>query len=106
LVIRSRPADYAKKSGWEARIVSLFFRGHTNFVDAVQKRAERYMQAVEFMNHPPKDATIIQALPPQTLQTGRTSQDLDALAADYATGRTQGELAMERFQGCNDNSFD
>jgi predicted patatin/cPLA2 family phospholipase len=99
VVIRSQPAAYVKKSGWEDWIVSLVFRGQMNFVYAIQKRAERYMQVVEFMNQPPKDTTIIQVLPPQTLQTRRTSQDLDALKADYAMGLAQGELAMARFQG-------
>ena len=106
VVIRSQPAAYVKKSSWEARIVSLFFHRQTNFVDAIQKRAERYMQAIKFMNQPPKDATIIQVIPPHTLQTRRTSQDLDALKADYAMGLKQGELAMARFQGQDANSSD
>ena len=97
VVIRSQIADYVKKKGVETKIVSFIFRKNANFVKAVKKRAQRYMEAVSFINNSPRDAQIIQLAPERPLYTSRTSQDLDALNADYQLGLKQGQMLVGQF---------
>ncbi len=90
-VIRTRPALYKKKKGFENIISSFATRKWPMLSKAVKRQAETYSRCVDFILNPPKDVTIIQIAPEAPLYTGRTTQDIESLLADYETGRKQGE---------------
>jgi predicted patatin/cPLA2 family phospholipase len=55
------------------------------------------MQAVTFIQNPPKDARVIEVSPPDSFQTSRLTNNVNVLKADYRTGMKQGETAIERW---------
>jgi predicted patatin/cPLA2 family phospholipase len=100
VVVRSRPAAFFKKPGFESRAMPFLFRNRAALVRAMQTSPATYRRSVEFMLAPPADCTIVQIAPPEPLATKRTSRDKDALGRDYALGRSLGLDAMNRW---NDN---
>ncbi|MBP7734872.1 MAG: patatin family protein [Spirochaetes bacterium] len=102
-VIRTRPAHFRKKKGIENYISSFATRAWPKLSDAVKAQAETYSRCVDFILNPPNDATIIQIAPETQLRTGRTTQDIGSLLADYKTGRKIGEEFVFRWEqviGC------
>jgi predicted patatin/cPLA2 family phospholipase len=97
LVIRSRPAAFVKESGWSARLAPLLFRDRPAVASAMRRTAERYQRAVAFVRAPPADCHIVHVAPARPLATRRTTQRLEALRADYATGRSAAEDAILRW---------
>jgi predicted patatin/cPLA2 family phospholipase len=90
VVIRTRPALYRKKKGLENYISSFATRRWPALSEAVKNQADTYGRCVDFIYNPPPDVRIIQIAPEVSLKTGRTSQDMNALLADYELGRSLG----------------
>ena len=99
VVVRSRPAGYVKEARWSSRLTPLLFRDRPAVAAAMQRTAERYRRAVAFLRSPPPGCQIIHVAPARPLVTQRTTQDLEALRADYATGRAAAEDAIRRWPG-------
>jgi predicted patatin/cPLA2 family phospholipase len=87
LVIRSRPAATVKRNHALSRPVTALLFRNPAVARASLATAERYQQAVRFVQQPPNDAQIVQLAPEQPLRTKRVTQDLACLRADYEYGR-------------------
>lgn len=86
IVIRSRPSATVKRASALARpVAALLFRTPA-VARASLYTAQRYQQAVRFIQAPPHDAQIIELAPQVALQTKRTTQNPDHLRADYVSG--------------------
>ncbi len=94
VVVRTRPAVYRKKKGLENYISSYATRAWPKLSAAVKNQADTYSQCADFILNPPEDAIIIQIAPEEPLKTGRTTQKIESLLADYDTGRRAGEAFM------------
>ena len=63
VVIRSRTANFFKVGSLSDRLTALALYRDRGVMKAVQKTAERYKRAVDFMAHPPSDCKIVQIAP-------------------------------------------
>lgn len=93
VVIRSRPAAYRKKKGFETRLLRWAYRKQPRLQAVAENRAVRYNQSVGWLENPPADAEVIHITPPESMQTRRTTQSSTALETDYATGLKDGHEA-------------
>lgn len=96
VVIRTRPGDYVKKYGYESRLTSLLYRNHPGLSGAITSQADRYREAVAFINHPPPGVAIYHVAPDTPLETSRTGQERSALLRDYIRGYQIGLNAISR----------
>jgi predicted patatin/cPLA2 family phospholipase len=97
LVIRSRPAEFAKRASVLGHLGALPFRKASAFARAVRQAHQAYRGAIAFMQSPPNDCEIVQVAPARKLATGRTTQHRQALEQDYALGRELGAHAIGRW---------
>jgi predicted patatin/cPLA2 family phospholipase len=86
VVIRSRPADYIKKQSRLMFIFSLYFKNYPRLVEQFRKRAEVYMEAIDFINNPPAGIRITQIAPPRDLNISRTTRNKNVLRSVYEKG--------------------
>jgi predicted patatin/cPLA2 family phospholipase len=97
-VIRSRPADYVKKGSSLTPLFSLIFREHTRLVGALKNRHVTYMEAVRFIQNPPKGVRVREIAPPPNTGVGRTTRDMDLLRALYQIGIVHGYEFIARYK--------
>ncbi|MEY4580007.1 MAG: hypothetical protein RL701_4710 [Pseudomonadota bacterium] len=97
LVIRSRPPRFIKRASMLSRLSALAYGASPAFAHAIVHAHEAYRDAVSFILAPPSDCEIVHVAPAQPLATGRTTQAIAALEADYELGRRAGELAIQRW---------
>jgi predicted patatin/cPLA2 family phospholipase len=98
-VIRSRPADYVKKASRLIPLFSIFFRKYPRLVEALNKRHVTYMEAVKFIQNPPRGVRVREIAPPPKTGVGRTTRDTDLLKALYQTGVARGNEFIARYLG-------
>jgi predicted patatin/cPLA2 family phospholipase len=94
-VIRSRSADYVKKQSPFFLIFALYFRKYPRLVEMFKKRAGVYMQAVDFIRHPPEGVRVTQITPPPDAGIGRTTRNEAILKAAYSMGINYGMNFMK-----------
>ncbi len=94
VVVRTRPGAFRKKKGMENYLSSFATRRWPKLSRAVKSQADTYSRCVDFILDPPRDAAICQIAPEGPLKTGRTTQKVELLLADYDTGRRAGEAFM------------
>ena len=94
VVVRSRPREFGGPSRLESVIASAMLRDHPGLVQAFLRYREVYARSVAFVRDPPAGCRIVEIVPDRPLETGRTTRDALALAADYALGREAGERAI------------
>ncbi len=99
VVIRTRPAAYVKKKGIENRVSSLATGRHPALSRAILGQAGTYGSCMDFILSPPADTRIFQVAPADALATGRTTQDVRTLTADYELGRKLGDGFIDRWEG-------
>lgn len=91
VVMRTRPAWFRKKKGLENHLSALATRRWPRLSAAVREQAATYGICMDFIETPPPGVTIVQIAPAAPLHSGRTTQVLDLLLADYSLGRRHGE---------------
>lgn len=94
-VIRSRPSNYVKKQSPFFFIYALYFRKYPNLVESFKNRAARYMEAVNFIRHPPMGARVSEIAPPPDTGVSRTTTDENVLRAAYQTGIDYGRSFLK-----------
>jgi predicted patatin/cPLA2 family phospholipase len=94
-VIRSRPSDYVKKQSPFTFIFSIYFRKYPRLVEKFKQRANNYMNAVNFIHHPPKGVRITEFSPPNNADIGRTTRNETVLRATYKTGIDYGNRFLK-----------
>ncbi len=89
MVIRTRPADYIKKSIFESRVLPLLFSSQPAFKKALQLREKKYMESVQFIKNPPAGVEIVE-IAPDVINTGRTTRNRGVVENDYWRGHVKG----------------
>jgi len=99
VVIRSRPHAVVKKASFVSSVLTpLFFREYPALAGAMLRTADRYQEAVRWIQAPPADCQVVHVAPVAPLQSGRTTQERGKLVKDYAVGREAGERAMREWE--------
>ena len=94
-VIRSRPSDYVKKQSQFTFILSIYFRKYPRLMEKFKQRARNYMDAVDFIHHPPEGIRITEFAPPNGAGIGRTTQNEAVLRATYQMGIDYGNKFLK-----------
>lgn len=97
MVIRSRPSDYVKSSFFESKLLPIVFNSYPALKKALQQREKRYMESVEFINHPPSGVEIIE-IAPEKILTGRTTRKKSIVEHDYMQGHVKGYAAVSELK--------
>ena len=98
IVIRSRPSGVVKRSNAFTRPMAALLSRTPAVAKASLHTAQRYQEAVQFIQAPPQDAQIIELAPIEPLRTKRTTQDPERLRSDYASGHALTHRSRERLQ--------
>ncbi|MEJ2764959.1 patatin family protein [Photobacterium sp. MCCC 1A19761] len=85
-VVLSRPLGYQKSPVRHPWLINALFRDTPKLAEAMLRRAERYNQAIAFINQPPADCELTVIAPPPEFSVGRTTTDPDKLQAGYRLG--------------------
>ncbi|UXI03981.1 patatin family protein [Photobacterium sp. TY1-4] len=85
-VVLSRPLGYQKSPMRHPWLINKLFRNTPKLAEAMLHRAERYNQAIAFINQPPADCELTVIAPPPEFSVGRTTTDPDKLQAGYRLG--------------------
>ncbi len=97
LVLRSRPFDYTMKRRKPNQLMRLTLRRHPELRATIERRAQRYNDALGFTRNPPAGVRILELNPPNDFESSRLSQNFKALTRDYRRGLTAGEDAISRW---------
>lgn len=101
-VVLSRPLSFEMKSVKYPRLVKAIFKKNPRLVQAMLLRAKIYNASIEFIRHPPKDATIRVIAPPENYSVKRLTMDKNKLFTGYDLGVEAGEnhlLALRNLAG-------
>ena len=100
IVIRSRPSDYIKKQNPLILLIfSIYFKKYPKLVEKFKQRAQNYMDAVNFIHHPPQGIRITELAPPNDIDIGRTTQKENVLRSSYQKGIDYGNEFLKRRRG-------
>lgn len=89
-IIRSRPSGYIKKESPFSFLFHLFFRKYPGLAAAMKSRHRVYMEAVEFIKSPPAGVEVYEIAPPEGLNIGRATKNMDLLNEAYKSGINSG----------------
>jgi predicted patatin/cPLA2 family phospholipase len=95
VVIRTRPMQARKKTGLTPLFGSIFLKNYPNLRRRVAEQAERYNEAIRFLESPPSDVDIIQVAPNLPLRSGRTTRNTLSLVSDYQDGIESGNRIVQ-----------
>ncbi|MCW8345785.1 patatin family protein [Vibrio sp. ZSDZ65] len=90
-VILSHPLSYEMKASRSAWLVQALLAKYPSIAQAMKVRAENYNQSLEFIRHPPKDATIRVITPPEDFAVKRLTMNQKTLHQGYKMGLAAGE---------------
>lgn len=94
MLLRTRPADYVKKSFIESSIIPRFFGRYPELKKTMMSRDRIYNESLKFIDSPPAGIEIINICP-NNMKTGRTTSDLSLIEKDYMEGKKTGLAAAE-----------
>jgi predicted patatin/cPLA2 family phospholipase len=89
-VVRSRPSAAVKKADLENRMLRLAFQRMPGLRAGLERLPETYRDSVRLIHRPPRGITMTEFAPAGPLRAGRTTQDREALLADYEQGYALG----------------
>ncbi|HOW82313.1 MAG TPA: patatin family protein [Spirochaetota bacterium] len=90
-VLRTRPGNYVKHDRFSVGPLGFVLRKYPNLADSVRKRAERYMEAVDFIRKPPAGVQVTEIAPSGKIRAGRTTRDIRKLEELYREGEIAGK---------------
>ncbi|TVX86802.1 patatin-like phospholipase family protein [Paenibacillus agilis] len=99
MVIRSRPHAFTMRSSKVNYPTRWVLRRYPRLVDALDNRANKYQEAIDFMRNPLEDVRIIEVNPPAEFKTERLTRDIEVLNRDYMLGCTIGEQLVREWNG-------
>ncbi len=98
IVLRSRTSDYVKKQSRLTFIFSLYFRNYPRLVEKFKRRAQNYMESVNFIQNPPQGVHVIELAPPGNSGVSRITQNEVALRANYEAGIDYGNNFIKKWK--------
>ncbi len=94
-VILSHPLSYQMKPAKYPWLLKRVLSKYPNIAESMLVRASNYNQSLDFIRHPPKDATIRVIAPPENFAVKRLTMNKDALNDGYNMGRIAGREHLE-----------
>ncbi len=94
LVIRSRPIHVTKRPSPADAVTGLLLRRHPALAGLARNVARTYRDSLAFLQTPPRALKLVHMGPSQPMQTGRTTQRVSSLQADYMLGRRCAEAHL------------
>ncbi len=91
VVIRSRHKYYVKRKSWFSFMYKALFLRYPVMAEAMRKRHERYMEAVNFINNPPEGVEVYEISPPENLKISRVTKNRKVLDETYLSGINSGK---------------
>lgn len=89
-VVLSRPLGYRKRVSPTPKLMRQFFHDHARLFEAVLCRAERYNQALDFIQSPPQGCRVTAIAPPAEFPVKRFTREAELLERGYQCGRESG----------------
>lgn len=90
-IVRTAPANKKISKSLLDRFGEIYYRRNSQLRNAFVKNHEKYNQAIDFINDPPKGIIIRQISPEKELKAGLYTNSIPDLEADYQYGFTSGE---------------
>ena len=90
LVLRTRPINSTIKQSWADYFGSKYFKSTPKLSKTFEKAFEKYNEAIQFMEKPPKGIKIEQIGPKRFLNSGTYSYSKKSLMSDYRYGLDKG----------------
>lgn len=97
MVLRSRPYSYTMKQRNSNYWQNLFLKGSPKLVEAFNRRAQKYQEAIDFMRNPPEGIRIMELNPPESFPVKRLTKDISILKQGYRWGYEAGIKIMEKW---------
>jgi predicted patatin/cPLA2 family phospholipase len=85
-IIRTAPKDMKFTQSWPDYLASFYNRNDPKIKDVFESNHQRYNDAINFINNPPKGLIISQIAPESPLRAGTYSNSIAAITADYKYG--------------------
>ncbi|MGK8872920.1 patatin-like phospholipase family protein [Pseudomonas aeruginosa] len=85
-IILSRPLGYRKKASRMPWLTASLMRRHPQLATAMLARAQRYNEALTFIERPPEDCRVRVLAPDLEFPVGRLTRDLGRLQKGYEQG--------------------
>jgi predicted patatin/cPLA2 family phospholipase len=91
IVLRSRPSNYRKHSGFEQRFVAAILSKYPALAKLILQRVDKYNESVDLIHAPPKGVIIHEIAPETTLKCSRTCTDTNSILNDHLNGFKAGQ---------------
>ena len=86
VVIRTHCHSYREHKSWKEHMVSLLLRNEPVIAKMIMALDDRYNEACQFIENPPRGTEIIEIAPEKELVTPMLSRNRNAMDQDYRTG--------------------
>ena len=86
VVIRTHCHSYREHTSWREHMVSLLLRNEPVIAKMITELDQRYNEACEFIENPPRGTEVIEIAPDKELVTPMLSRNRKAMDQDYRTG--------------------
>ncbi|MDN3679677.1 patatin family protein [Vibrio tapetis subsp. quintayensis] len=94
-VILSHPLSYQMKPAKHPWLLKRVLSKYPNIAESMLVRASNYNQSLDFIRHPPKDATIRVIAPPENFGVKRLTMSRPILDQGYQMGLTAGREHLD-----------
>ena len=98
IVVMTRPRDYIRGQEKTMPLIRRRYRKYPNFVDAMQRRADRYNEARAQVFEEEKKGNLLVILPDTTYGVSRTERDTEKLRLLWAEGHRQATQRMDEIR--------
>lgn len=88
-VVLSNPRGFRKVERQIPQFMRRLFDDHPQLFEAVVRRSAIYNQAIDFIDHPPRDCRVTAIAPPKGFPVGRFTQDHYKLHVGYSMGHVE-----------------
>lgn len=101
-VILSRPLSYTMSKPKSEWMTKKLFSRYPQVANSIVQRAEKYNASLQFIHHPPKDATIRVIAPPENFSVKRLTMKKPILHQGYQMGIDAGRAYLRSIENGND----
>lgn len=96
-IVRTAPSNEKISKSLLDRFGEIYYLKNKKLKEAFTKNHEKYNEAIDFINDPPKGITIKQIAPEKNLKAGLYTKSLDLLMEDYENGLGLGNDFLNNF---------
>ncbi|WP_394125657.1 patatin family protein [Vibrio hepatarius] len=98
-VVLSHPLSYEMPESKSSWLIKRLLKKHPMIGQAMQERARRYNQSLDFIRNPPQDVIIRVIAPPESFSVKRLTMKQEVLNEGYQMGLEEGEKHLSSRKG-------